>query len=312
MQIDKIFTSDMHYCMDWTSVTFDWNRARAFLVTAEEGSLSAAARALGMTQPTLGRQVDALEQELGVCLFERAGRGLLLTPAGYELLDHVRAMGDAATRLSISAAGQNQTLEGKVTITTSEVYAAMVFPPILARLRQQEPGIEIDVIATSATRDLRRREADIAVRNFRPVEPDLIARKMRDAPARLYATPAYLARIGNPKTPHDLSRAEFISIDRSGGLLAGLNAVGLNLTEQNFPIFADNYLVMWEYVKNSLGIGILDGHLGDAEPRVRRVLPDMDPLNFPIWLVSHRDLSTSRRIRRVYDLLAEALSKKPA
>ncbi|MCP5011523.1 MAG: LysR family transcriptional regulator, partial [Aestuariibacter sp.] len=90
----------MHFCMDWSSVNFDWNRARAFLVTAEEGSLSAAARALGMTQPTLGRQVDALEQELGIVLFQRAGRGLALTPAGLELLDHVRTMGEAASRVS--------------------------------------------------------------------------------------------------------------------------------------------------------------------------------------------------------------------
>ncbi|HHC29075.1 MAG TPA: LysR family transcriptional regulator [Rhodobacterales bacterium] len=297
--------------MDWSSITFDWNRARAFLVTAEEGSLSAAARALGMTQPTLGRQVDALEAELGVALFERAGRGLILTPAGLDLLGHVRGMGEAATRLSIAAAGQTQALEGKVSITTSEVYAALVFPPILARLRREEPGIEIDIIATSATRDLRRREADIAVRNFRPTEPDLIARKLRDAPARLYATPGYLAQIGNPTTPQALSHADFISIDNTGALLAGLNSIGLTLTERNFPIFTDNYLVMWDYVKQGLGIGILDADIGDAEPAVARVLPDMPPLSFPIWLVSHRDLTTSRRIRRVFDVLAEELSKTP-
>jgi len=299
----------MRFCMDWSSVTFDWNRARAFLVTAEEGSLSAAARALGMTQPTLGRQVDALEAELGVALFERAGRGLVLTPSGLELLSHVRQMGDAATKLSIAATGQTQKLEGRVTISTSEVYAALYFPAILAQLRREEPGIEIDIIATSTTSDLRRHEADIAVRNFRPTEPDLIARKLRDTPARLYATPAYLARIGNPATPHDLAHAEIISIDRSGGLLEGLNSMGLNLTEKNFPVFTDNYLVMWEYVKQGLGIGILDGDLGDLEPLVRRVLPDMEPLIFPIWLVAHRDLSTSRRIRRVFDLIAKALGK---
>lgn len=297
--------------MDWSSVTFDWNRARAFLVTAEEGSLSAAARALGMHQPTLGRQVDALESELGVALFERAGRGLILTPGGLELLDHVRQMGEAATRLSIAAAGQTQELEGKVSITVSEVYAALVFPPILARLRREEPGIEIDVIATSSTRDLRRREADIAVRNFRPTEPDLIARKLRDTPARLYATPDYLARIGNPTTPHELSRGDFISIDNTGALLGGLNALGLGLTERNFPLFTDNYLVMWEYVKRGLGIGVLDANLGDAEPAVVRALPDMEPLSFPIWLVAHRDLTTSRRIRRVFDVLAEELSETP-
>src|SRR3954469_2836595 len=101
----------MRFCMDWRSVKFDWNRARAFLVTAEEGSLSAAARALGMAQPTLGRQVSALEEELGVVLFERIGRGLTLTAGGLDLLDHVRTMGEAANRVSLTASGQSQTIE---------------------------------------------------------------------------------------------------------------------------------------------------------------------------------------------------------
>src|SRR5215510_3517268 len=110
--------------MDWRFVKFDWNRARAFLVTAEEGSLSAAARALGMAQPTLGRQVSALEEELGVVLFERIGRGLKLTEGGLDLLEHVRGMGEAANRVSLSASGQTQTIEGAITITASEVNSA--------------------------------------------------------------------------------------------------------------------------------------------------------------------------------------------
>lgn len=294
--------------MDWRAVKFDWNRARAFLVTAEEGSLSAAARALGMAQPTLGRQVDALEQELGVVLFERVGRGLTLTPSGQELLDHVRAMGEAANRVSLAAAGQSQTIEGTICIAASEIYAALLLPPILVKLRQTEPGIHIEIVASNAASDLRRREADIAIRNFAPTEPDLIAKKIRDVPARLYASPAYLERIGHPKLPYDLRHADFISIDRSGMFLKGLNAMGLNLTERNFPILAENYLVMWEMVKQGLGIGVLDGHIGDAEPLVRRVLPGFEPLMFPIWLVAHRELNTSRRVRVVFDLLAKELA----
>jgi len=199
----------MRFRMDWRSVKFDWNRARAFLVTAEEGSLSAAARALGMAQPTLGRQVDALEEELGVVLFERVGRGLALTPSGLELLDHVRAMGDAANRVSLSAAGQSQSIEGTVCIAASETYAAILLPPIIAKLRRAEPGIDIEIVTSNKASDLRRREADIAIRNFRPTEPDLVAKKIRDVPARLYAAPAYLERIGNPKVPYDLRHADF-------------------------------------------------------------------------------------------------------
>jgi DNA-binding transcriptional LysR family regulator len=299
----------MRFRMDWRSVKFDWNRARAFLVTAEEGSLSAAARALGMAQPTLGRQVDALEEELGVILFERVGRGFALTPNGLELLEHVRAMGEAANRVSLSAAGQSQSIEGRVCIAASEVYAAILLPPIVAKVREAEPRIVIEIVASTRTSDLLRREADIAIRNFRPTEPDLVAKKIRDVPARLYATPGYIERIGNPKLPYDLRNADFISIDNSGVFLKGLNALGLNLTERNFPIVTENYLVMWEMVKQGLGIGILDGNIGDAEPLVRRVLPDLEPIVFPIWLVAHRELNTSRRVRFVFDLLAEELAK---
>ena len=295
--------------MDWRSVKFDWNKARAFLVTAEEGSLSAAARALGMAQPTLGRQVDGLEQELGIVLFERVGRGLTLTPSGLELLEHVRSMGEAAGRVSITALGQSQALEGTICISASETYAAVLLPPIIAKLRILEPSIQVEIVVANHASDLRRREADIAIRNFRPTEPDLIAKKIGDADAVLYATPDYIAKIGNPTKPDDLRHAEFINMDHSGMMLKGLNTLGLGLTEANFPLLTENYLVMWELVRQGAAIGILDAYIGDADPVVRRVLPDLEPFVFPIWLVSHRELTTNRRIRMVYDFLAEELRR---
>jgi DNA-binding transcriptional LysR family regulator len=299
----------MHICMDWRSVKFDWNKARAFLVTAEEGSLSAAARALGMAQPTLGRQVDGLEQELGIVLFERVGRGLTLTPSGLELLEHVRDMGEAAGRVSMTALGQSQALEGTICISASETYAAVLLPPIIAKLRKMEPGIQVEIVVANHASDLRRREADIAIRNFRPTEPDLIAKKIGDADAVLYATPDYIAEIGNPTKPYDLRHAEFVNMDHSGMMLKGLNTLGLGLTGANFPLLTESYLVMWELVRQGAAIGILDAHIGDADPIVRRVLPNLEPLVFPIWLVSHRQLTTSRRIRMVYDFLAEELKR---
>jgi DNA-binding transcriptional LysR family regulator len=299
----------MHICMDWRSVKFDWNKARAFLVTAEEGSLSAAARALGMAQPTLGRQVDGLEQELGIVLFERVGRGLTLTPSGLELLEHVRAMGEAAGRVSMTALGQSQALAGTICISASETYAAVLLPPIIAKLRIMEPGIQVEIVVSNHASDLRRREADIAIRNFRPTEPDLIAKKIGDANAVLYATPDYIAKIGNPTKPYDLRHADFVNMDHGGMMLKGLNSLGLGLTEANFPLLTESYLVMWELVRHGAAIGILDAHIGDADPVVRRVLPDLEPLVFPIWLVSHRELTTSRRIRMVYDFLAAELRR---
>jgi DNA-binding transcriptional LysR family regulator len=295
--------------MNWKSMKFDWNRARAFLATAEEGSLSAAARALGMTQPTLGRQVNALEQELGVALFERAGRGLVLTPGGLELVDHVRAMGEAANRVSLTASGQSQTIEGRICITASEIHAAYLLPPIIAKLRRAEPGIKVEIIASNATSDLRRREADIAIRSFRPTQPELIAQKIKDVPARLYAAKSYLEQIGMPTRPEDLNQADFIDFDSTDRLLLGLNELGLSLTTKNFTIQTENHLVQWQLAKQGLGICIIPEDIGDAEPLVRQVLPDLKPIVFPLWLTAHRELKTSKRVRLVFDLLASELAR---
>lgn len=294
--------------MDWRSVDFDWNRARAFLVTAEEGSLSAAARALGMTQPTLGRQVTALETELGVVLFERGGRGLELTPSGLDLLEHVRAMGDAASSFSLTASGQSTSIEGSICITATEVMAAFVLPPILGRLRQLEPGIEIELIASNSTSDLKRREADIAVRIFRPTQSDLIARKVCDTGMRLYAASGYLRKIGNPTSPEEFGDADFLGIDRRNLLVETLNERGFTLTLRNFPVITEHHLVQWELVKHGLGIGFMTEEVGDAEPMVERVLPRLDPFTVDVWLVAHRELKTSRRVRMVFDFLVSELS----
>lgn len=294
--------------MDWRSVDFDWNRARAFLVTAEEGSLSAAARALGMTQPTLGRQVTALETELGVVLFERSGRGLGLTPSGLDLLEHVRAMGDAASRFSLTASGQSTSIEGSICITATEVMAAFVLPPILGRLRELEPGIEIELIASNSTSDLKRREADIAIRAFRPTQSDLIARKVCDTRMQLYAASSYLRQIGNPTLPEDFGDAEFLGIERRNLIIEALNERGFALTLRNFPVITEHHLVQWELVKNGLGIGFMTEDVGDAEPMVERALPRLDPFMVEVWLVAHRELKTSRRVRMVFDFLVSELS----
>jgi DNA-binding transcriptional LysR family regulator len=297
--------------MDWRSVKFDWNRARAFLVTAEEGSLSAAARALGMTQPTLSRQVDALEQDLGIVLFERAGRGLVLTPSGLELLEHVRGMGEAATRVSLSASGRAQSIEGPICITASEVYSFFLLPPIIKKLRAQHPGVEVEILASNAPTDLRRREADIAIRNFNSTQPDLIVKKVKDETAWMYASPDYLRTIGDPRSLQELNGAIFLGFANNDAMMKGLNSLGLNVTRKNFPVVCDNHLVQWEFVKHGAGIGLITEAVGDAEPAVRRLLPDMAPFVFPMWLATHRELNTSKRVRTVFDFLAVELAAGP-
>jgi DNA-binding transcriptional LysR family regulator len=301
----------MHICMDWRSTKFDWNRARAFLVTAEEGSLAAAARSLGMTQPTLGRQVAALEREIGVDLFARRGRGLELTPNGIKLLAHVRLMGEAASRFSLSASGKSEFIEGNVCITASELLSAFVLPPMIQTLRDMEPGIEIEINATNEERDLNRREADIAIRNFRPTQPDLITRKLGSVRGHLYAAKSYLQQLGNPQSMAELNKASYIDTEKPGRLLALLNAQGFNLSQQNFPVISNSHIVQWELVKLGAAITATVEDIGDNEPLVERlVIPGLSPIEMDLWIVTHNELRTSRRIRRVFDFLVSEFSRR--
>ena len=218
-------------------------------------------------------------------------------------------MGEAAARMSLSASGKAQAIEGTVSISASETDAAFRLPPIICQLRQMAPGIDVEIVATNTESDLRRREADIAIRNYRPTQPNLVARKIRDIEGRIYATPGYLESIGNPSAPEDFATAEFIGFNRSGEFIAAMTRFGLNLTQKNFPVISENHLVQWSHVKRGLGIGVMAADIGDAEPGVVRVLPGVDPLVFPVWLVTHREVHTSRRVRLVFDLLASELAR---
>lgn len=293
--------------MNWQSVSFDWNQVRAFLATVEEGTLSAAARALGLTQPTLGRQVAALEQELGVTLFERVGRGLVLTPSGRELLDHVRAMGEAAARVSLVAAGRSEGIAGRVSISASDAMSVYVLPDVLAELRDIAPEIEIELLATDSLSDLLRREADIAIRHVRPEEPGLVARLIREGEAHLYAAPSFLRRYGRPKKLEDAAGLPFIGMTRPERMVPVLRAHGLPVSVENFKLHSDSSVAAWEMVRRGLGIGILSEEIAARTEGVERILPEFRPVAVEMWLVTHRELKTSRRIRLVFDHLVQAL-----
>ncbi|SOC19392.1 LysR family transcriptional regulator [Stappia indica] len=287
---------------------FDWNRLRAFLVTAEEGSLSAAARILKLTQPTLGRQVAALEQELGVALFERVGRSLSLTRSGLELLEHARAMGEAAGRVSLAASGRVEAVAGEVTVTASDVISAWLLPPVLERLREAAPGLSLEIVATNSLRDIRRREADIAIRHVEPQDGELIARRMPDMQARLYASRDLVARRGGP--PRDaaaLSAWPFVGFERSDRFRLALNAQGLSLTPDSFPLVSDNGVVAWHYVRAGLGVGAMIDDVARLAPEVECVLPELPAIPVPVFVVTHRELHTSRRIRIVFDHITAML-----
>ena len=293
--------------MDGRSTKFDWNRVRAFVATVEEGSLSAAARALGMKQPTLSRQVAALENELGVVLFERIGKTLVLTPSGLELLEHARAMRRAAADLSLSAAGQSAEMKGEVCITASELIAAHIMPTIVARLHARHPQIRIELVASNTPSDLRKREADIAVRAFRPTQPNLIGQKVCDFPTRFYASQTYLDSVAKVETISDLAQVDFIDFDNTGNYAEFLRGQGVAVTKRNFSIVAENQIIQLELAKVGLGVVVLPEMVGDAEQELTQILPMLAPMEGPIWLVVHRELNTSRRIRTIFDLLKEEL-----
>ena len=295
--------------MDRRAIKFDWNKARAFLVTAEEGSLSAAAKALDLSQPTLSRQVSALEEELGISLFERTNSGLILTESGVELIEQVKTMADAASNLSKLATGHVEALEGVICISATEMIAAYILPPIIEKLRQKWPKIEIEIIASSDTSDLSQREADIAIRNYRPKQQDLIARRVKDTVGHLYAAKSYLEKLAHRQSPQDLSNAVFFGVDRSNRMISYLNKFGFELDQSNFPLIVANHLVQWQMVKHGSGIGFMMQDIGDAESSVERVLTTAPAFETETWLVSHRELRTSSRLRVVFDYLADELSE---
>ena len=285
----------------------DWNQLKAFLETAETGSLSAAARKLGLTQPTLSRQVAAIEQRMGVTLFERVGKSMALTPTGLDLLEHARAMGAAADALGLAATGRSQAVGGVVSVTASDAVAAYLLPPLVKQLREQEPGIAIEVVPSNALSDLLRREADIAVRHVQPEQPELIARFIREATAHFYASEDWVKTHGHPLSAEDAAQLPFVGSDRQGRYLGYLRAHGLPVNESNFSCYVDHTVAHWALVQQGLGIGAMMEEIARDTPGVVRVLDDVPPILFPVWLVTHRELRTSRRIRVVFEALAEGL-----
>lgn len=295
--------------MNWNAISFDWNQARSFLAVAEEGSLSAAAAALKLTQPTITRQLAALEAELKVTLLERTGRSVSLTSAGLDLLDHVRAMAEGANKMSLAASGKSQDIAGKVCVTATEMTAAYLLPDVLDRLYEAAPALQLEFLADNSVKDLLLREADIAIRHVRPEQPNLVAKLACEDRMRFYAVPKYIDRYGNPELTGDMSGHQFVSFGDFERIVSYLNLVGLDLSEKNFRYASNSQLVEWEIAGKGHAIAIMNERIAAKFPAFRPVLTDIAPFTLPFWLVAHRDLQTSRRIRLVFDILAEALSR---
>ena len=286
----------------------DWTLIRSFLAVAEAGSLSAAARATGISQPTLGRHVQAIEAVLDVPLFTRTAQGQALTEAGQALLAPARAMRAAAAELALTAKGHATGIEGTVRITASRVVSHAILPPILAQLRSEEPGIQIDLVPSDTTENLLFGEADIALRMYRPTQPDLVARQIAELPLGLYAARTYLDRKGRPTSPEDLLHHDFIGQDRMDQIIRVMRALGMDVTRSFFPVRCDDPLTYVELLRAGCGLGGILRAVGDVDPALERIdlIPDLPSL--PVWLTAAPRLRQSPRLRRVWDALAAAFA----
>ena len=287
----------------------DWNQIRAFHATATTGSLSAAARRLGLTQPTLSRQVQALEAGLGVALFERLGRRLVLTQTGADLLDHIHAMGEAADSVVLAASGRMQEIGGRVCISATDTYSAYILPAIVERIAAEAPQITIVIVASNELSDLHRREADIAIRHLGPDKPSLIGQHVRDTEAGFYASREWVARNGMPASAADLTSAGLIGFEDTERFSSYLHDIGIPMNAADFRIVSDSGVAVWEMVKRGMGIAAMLREVAERTPDVVNVLPDMALVVVPVWLITHRELQSSPRIRMVQKILAEEIAR---
>ena len=288
---------------------FDWSLVRSFLAVLEKGSLLAASRDLQLSQPTIGRHVAELESQLGLVLFDRNGRGLLPTEAAYHLADSARIMQSGADQLARNVLGADLGASGTVRITASQPVSCYVLPPLLAQMRLSLPDVQVELVASNEVSNLLRREADIAVRMVQPQQASIIARRVGKVTLRACAHQDYLRRRGVPRQPNDLLAHDLIGGDRNDDTLKGFAAQGLVVGREQFAFRADDLIVVWQAVRAGLGVGFVSEHLIRSDPAVIPVLPKLKIEPLPVWLAVHKEIRTSKRIRAVYDFLADALPR---
>jgi DNA-binding transcriptional LysR family regulator len=294
---------DGHHRLD----SFDWALVRSFLAVLDAGSLLGAARRLGAQQPTLSRQVALLEAQLGAPLFERTGRGVTPTALALSIADAARQMAHGADALGQAVAGRRSAASGTVRITTSQVAAVWLLPPLLAALQAAEPGIQIELVASNALSNLLRREADIAVRMVRPQQQSLVARKLGEIPIVAAAHRDYLARAGTPRVPSDLLQHRLIGFDRDDSMRRGVATLGFDVPDDRFVLRTDDHVAYGRLVAAGAGIGFVARYNMPHWPGVLPLLPMLKIPPLPCWLAVHREIRGNPLVRRVYDFLAEAL-----
>jgi DNA-binding transcriptional LysR family regulator len=282
-----------------------WDLYRSFLAVFREGSLSGAARALDLTQPTIGRHLDALEEALGTPLFTRSPSGLRPTPGAAALVPHVEAMASAAGALRRAASGEAVEERGAVRVTASEMIGVEVLPPAFASFREAHPRIDVELVLSNRTADLLRREADVAVRNVKPTQTMLVTRKIGSVRIALHAHPRYLQAHGTPRSLDALRAHPLIGFDSASSVRA-LPATPFPITRDLFAFRCDSDLAQYAALKAGFGLGFCQAGLGKRDG-LTPVLRDAIGFELGIWLVTHRDLKSSRRVRLLFEHLAAHL-----
>lgn len=287
----------------------DWDLYRSFLHVMREGSLSGAARALGTTQPTIGRRLEALEAALGCTLFIRTPTGLQATDAARRLAAPAEAMAAQAGALRRAASAGQDDISGTVRLTASETIGGEVLPPILAELQAAHPAIRIELALTNRNEDLLQREADIAVRMVRPSQEALVARRLGALAIGLYAHQHYVERRGLPTVIDELGSHALIGFDRDAGALRALQQSGLPLTPESFAFRSDSERAQHAALLAGLGIGACQAGIAARHPELLPVLAGQVRFELEMWLAMHEDLRNEPRIRRVFDFLADGLER---
>ena len=284
-----------------------WELYRSFLAVMREGSLSGAARALGMTQPSLGRHMRELESALGAVLFARSPQGLTPTELAQELIPHAEAMASASAALRRAASAGRDEISGAVRISASVVIGAEVLPPILTAFRERHPGIVIELVMSNQTTDVLRRDADIAIRMVQPTQDALVARHVGRVMLGLFAHRRYLETYGRPTTLAELTGHALIGFDTELPYMRRIRPEGLPYTRENFALRTDDDLAALAALRAGFGIGIVQVNLARRDPQLVRLLPDELAVALETWVVMHEDLRQSLRVRRLFDYLGEAL-----
>ncbi|NYH12501.1 LysR family transcriptional regulator [Pseudomonas moraviensis] len=283
-----------------------WETQRAFLAVLRTGSLSGAARLLGIAQATARRRIEALEQSVGVSLFIRSPSGLLPTETAKELIGHVEAMALAANAFNRAASADVAQTGGTVRLTVGKLLGVEILPPMLRRLRQQHPQLALELNVSNRLQTLSQQEADVAVRIRRPTEASVVARKVGDLHVGLYATPELLAEQGVPETSEDLRRFSLIGPDRHAGEIEFLRERGFDCSAEHTAIRTDDHLAQWAALRAGLGIGVSSRQLAERHGLVR-VLPGDVDFTVDVWIAMHQDMRRVQRVSAVFDGLGADL-----